>query len=50
MHAMHLGCAPDVISSVLLDLTDEGPREHGLAALWTSYREWCEGASFPTLS
>jgi len=50
MHIVHLALAPDTITSLLMDWTDdqvyinESSREKRLAKLWESYREWCESA------
>lgn len=50
MHIVHLACGMDVLTSVLLDLTDDGAnlihgnsRDRRLQELWLSYRDWCEG-------
>ena len=50
MHIVHLACGMDVLTSVLLDLTDDGAnlihgnsRDKRLQELWLSHREWCEG-------
>ena len=50
MHIVHLALAPDTITSLLMDWTDdqvyfnETSREKRLAKLWKSYRECCESA------
>ena len=50
MHLVHLALAPDAITSMLLDWTDDttywnaSSREKRLLQLWGSYREWCETA------
>lgn len=52
MHIVHLALGVDCMSSVLLDLTDDGMnliagtnRDQRLKHVWDSYREWCEGTS-----
>ena len=52
MHIVQLAVAPDCISSVMLDLTDDGvdvvchgARDQKLQAMWQSYHEWCEAGS-----
>jgi hypothetical protein len=52
MHIVHLALGVDCMSSVLLDLTDDGmnliagpTRAQRLKHVWDSYREWCEGTS-----
>ena len=49
MHIVHLALAMDSMSSVLLDLMDDGvgvidgsTRDRRLLHLWENYREWCE--------
>ena len=48
MHLVHLALAPDAITSMLLDWSDdttywsESSREKRLKQLWGSYRSWCE--------
>lgn len=46
MHIMHLAVVPDVLGSLLCDLSDGNPsqRESELQALWDSYHSWCEDA------
>ena len=46
MHLLHLAMYPDILGSMLCDLSD-GPasrRESELSSLWDSYRSWCEDA------
>ena len=52
MHIVHLALGVDCMSSILLDLTDDGMnliagtnRDQRLKHVWDSYREWCEGTS-----
>ncbi|CAE7029879.1 unnamed protein product [Symbiodinium sp. CCMP2592] len=44
MHLLYLAVVPDVLGSILCDLTDGNPaqREAELDNLWESYRSWCE--------
>ena len=42
MHLLHLATFPDVLHSVLLDLTDGPRREQDLNDLWTAYKSWCD--------
>lgn len=48
MHIVHLALAVDVITSCLLDWSDDqtfvwgSSREKRLTSLWDSYRKWCE--------
>ena len=48
MHIMHLACAVDCLSSVLMDLVDEpnlisgNSRDKKLETLWINYRNWAE--------
>lgn len=45
MHIVHLAVGPDLVCSVLLDLSDPEPgltREAKLTGLWGSYNDWCE--------
>ena len=51
MHIVHLACATDSISSILLDLVEEpnigingGTRDQKLEMLWHNYRSWAESA------
>ena len=51
MHIVHLACATDSISSILLDLVEEpnigingGTRDQKLETLWHNYRSWAESA------
>ena len=52
MHITHLALATDVITSCLLDWTDDGfyypgnSRDRRLSELWNSYRGWCETQDF----
>ena len=49
MHITHLALLPDVITSLLLDWSDDRKfwgatsREGRLNQMWQSYRSWCEG-------
>ena len=52
MHIVHLALGVDCMSSILLDLTDDGMnliagtnRDQRLKHVWDSYRDWCEGTS-----
>ena len=53
MHIVHLALVADVLTSVLLDLSDHGrwvagpSRESRLDALWQSYRSWAERTDVP---
>ena len=53
MHITHLALAPDVITSCLLDWSDDssyfsgGSRDRRLNEMWQSYRSWCESQSYP---
>ncbi|CAL1152425.1 unnamed protein product [Cladocopium goreaui] len=53
MHTTHLALAPDVITSCLLDWSDDssyfagGSRDRRLNEMWQSYRSWCESQSYP---
>lgn len=56
MHIVHLACAMDGITSILLDLVEEDPtllrgnsKESKLETLWLNYRDWCEASRFLTL-
>ena len=40
MHLVHLAIIPDVLCSLLLDLSDTGRRDDELGALWSSYHSW----------
>lgn len=49
MHKVDLALAMDSMSSILLDLTDDGmnliagaSRDRRLNEVWFSYRDWCE--------
>ena len=42
MHLLYLAIVPDVLTSLLSDLTDGTRREDALSALWENYRSWCE--------
>ena len=48
MHIMHLACAVDSLTSVLLDLVEEdnlvagSTRDQRLDTLWQNYRSWAE--------
>ena len=44
MHLVHLAIIPDVLCSLLLDLSDTGRRDEELGALWSSYHSWAESA------
>ena len=47
MHLVHLAIIPDMLVSLLLDLSDGPRRDETLADLWESYKDWCDsqGAS-----
>ena len=48
MHLLHLAIVPDVLGSLLCDLSDLAPkREAELQALYESYRTWCEETRVP---
>ncbi|CAE7213208.1 unnamed protein product [Symbiodinium sp. CCMP2592] len=48
MHLLHLAIVPDVLGSLLCDLSDLAPkREAALQALYESYRSWCEETGVP---
>ncbi|CAE7834919.1 unnamed protein product [Symbiodinium sp. CCMP2592] len=48
MHLLHLAIVPDVLGSLLCDLSDLAPkREAELQALYESYRSWCEETGVP---
>ena len=42
MHLLHLAIFPDVILSMMLDLTDAAHRDQALTDMWENYRGWCE--------
>ena len=48
MHIMHLACAVDSLTSILLDLVEEdnlvagSTRDQKLDTLWQNYRDWAE--------
>ena len=42
MHVVHLAIVPDVLTSFLLDSTDDGERDVKLSSYWDNYREWAE--------
>ena len=43
MHLLYLAVLPDVLLSMLLDLSDGTPhRDLELETLWGNYRSWCE--------
>ena len=51
MHIVHVACAVDAISSILLDLVEApnldiagGTRDQKLETLWHNYRSWAESA------
>ena len=52
MHLVHLAVAVDVITSCLLDWSDdkrffnETSRDKRLTLMWNSYRSWCESQHF----
>ena len=43
MHLLHLATYPDILHSVLLDLSDGSRREQDLTDLWEAYKSWCDG-------
>ncbi|CAE7654600.1 unnamed protein product [Symbiodinium microadriaticum] len=48
MHLVHLAVVPDVLCSLLLDLSDGAARrEDELNNLYNSYHSWCEEAGVP---
>lgn len=53
MHITHLALAPDVITSCLLDWSDDAyyfagtTRDRRLHVMWESYRLWCESQMYP---
>ena len=48
MHISHLALVPDVLTSMLLDWTDDprlwgcSSRERRLAEIWDNYKSWCD--------
>ena len=51
MHLVHLAVVPDVLCSLLLDLSDGAARrEDELNNLYNSYHSWCEEAGCVIIS
>ena len=48
MHILHLAIFPDVLISLLCDLTDDvRSRDAELDILWSNYKVWCDGQAVP---
>ena len=48
MHILHLAIFPDVLISLLCDLTDDvRSRDAELDILWNNYKVWCDGQAVP---
>ena len=47
MHLLHLAVYPDVICSLLCDLTDGRTRDQDLSRLWDNYKTWCDEQGAP---